>query len=174
MDIFLKNAVPFLGLCDPVLVGSDDRMMNLNDSIFQSAFLPQSLFLIKKLFPLFPARIGTAAYRRHHRSFRQRSYNLWVFDWKMIGLAAGLTFDDCQLPRLLLFPVVLTRRGMRSSTNAYLTALAIADLVYLLCVFWLSLRHYPHVREDLALSNFYAYTWPYSLWLTDATSMYTY
>lgn len=73
---FLKNAVPFLGLCDPVLVGSDDRMMNLNDSIFQSAFLPQSLFLIKKLFPLFPARIGTAAYRRHHRSFRQRSYNL--------------------------------------------------------------------------------------------------
>jgi hypothetical protein len=72
----------------------------------------------------------------------------------------------------LLFPVVLTRRGMRSSTNAYLTALAIADLVYLLCVFWLSLRHYPHVREDLALSNFYAYTWPYSLWLTDATSKY--
>jgi hypothetical protein len=63
---------------------------------------------------------------------------------------------------------------MRSSTNAYLTALAIADLVYLLCVFWLSLRHYPHVREDLALSNFYAYTWPYSLWLTDATSKYTY
>lgn len=92
----------------------------------------------------------------------------------MIGLAAGLRFDDCQLPRLLLFPVVLTRRGMRSSTNAYLTALAIADLVYLLCVFWLSLRHYPHVREDLALSNFYAYTWPYSLWLTDATSTYTY
>ncbi|XP_046444956.1 FMRFamide receptor-like [Daphnia pulex] len=66
--------------------------------------------------------------------------------------------------------LVLTRRGMRSSTNAYLTALAIADLVYLLCVFWLSLRHYPHVREDLALSNFYAYTWPYSLWLTDATT----
>jgi hypothetical protein len=72
----------------------------------------------------------------------------------------------------LLFPVVLTRRGMRSSTNAYLTALAIADLVYLLCVFWLSLRHYPHVREDLTMSNFYAYTWPYSLWLTDATSKF--
>lgn len=68
--------------------------------------------------------------------------------------------------------MVLTRRGMRSSTNAYLTALAIADLVYLLCVFWLSLRHYPHVKEDVSLSNFYAYTWPYSLWLTDATSKY--
>lgn len=68
--------------------------------------------------------------------------------------------------------VVLTRRGMRSSTNAYLTALAIADLVYLLCVFWLSLRHYPHIKEDLSLSNFYAYTWPYSLWLTDATSKF--
>lgn len=66
--------------------------------------------------------------------------------------------------------LVLTRRGMRSSTNAYLTALAIADLVYLLCVFWLSLRHYPHVKEDVSLSNFYAYTWPYSLWLTDATT----
>ena len=66
--------------------------------------------------------------------------------------------------------VVLTRRGMRSSTNAYLTALAIADLVYLLCVFWLSLSHYPQVKGDVSLSNFYAYTWPYSVWLTDATS----
>ena len=61
---------------------------------------------------------------------------------------------------------------MRSSTNAYLTALAITDLVYLLCVFWLSLRHYPHMKTDLTLANFYAYTWPYSLWLTDATSKY--
>lgn len=68
--------------------------------------------------------------------------------------------------------MVLTRRGMRSSTNAYLTALAITDLVYLLCVFWLSLRHYPHMKTDLTLANFYAYTWPYSLWLTDATSKY--
>ena len=72
--------------------------------------------------------------------------------------------------------VVLTRRGMRSSTNTYLTALAIADFIYLVCVFWLSLKHY----RDQDLTNmsstamafyaFYAYTWPYSLWLTDATS----
>jgi len=72
--------------------------------------------------------------------------------------------------------VVLTRRGMRSSTNTYLTALAIADFIYLVCVFWLSLKHY----RDQDLTNmsstamafyaFYAYTWPYSLWLTDATT----
>ena len=66
--------------------------------------------------------------------------------------------------------VVLTRRGMRSSTNAYLTALAIADLIYLLCVFWLSLKHYPHIRDPSMA--FYAYTWPYSLWLADATSKF--
>ena len=64
--------------------------------------------------------------------------------------------------------VVLTRRGMRSSTNNYLTALAISDLVYLLCAFWLSLKHYPTMSEPmLAL---YSYTLPYSLWLADASS----
>ena len=87
-------------------------------------------------------------------------------DFRLVRHLIVFYFECCP-------PVVLTRRGMRSSTNAYLTALAIADLVYLLCVFWLSLRHYPHVREDLSLSNFYAYTWPYSLWLTDAASEYT-
>lgn len=61
---------------------------------------------------------------------------------------------------------------MRSSTNAYLTALAIADLAYLLCIFWLSLTHYPQVKKNLTLANFYAYTWPYGVWLTDATSEY--
>ena len=71
--------------------------------------------------------------------------------------------------------VVLTRRGMRSSTNAYLTALAIADFIYLVCVFWLSLKHYKNSTTPIsptatAFYAFYAYTWPYSLWLTDATS----
>ena len=71
--------------------------------------------------------------------------------------------------------VVLTRRGMRSSTNAYLTALAIADFIYMVCVFWLSLKHYKDSTAAMsstatAFYAFYAYTWPYSLWLTDATS----
>merc|ERR1711911_581091 len=68
--------------------------------------------------------------------------------------------------------VVLTRRGMRSSTNTYLTALAIADFIYLVCVFWLSLKHYKDSTTAMsptvaAFYTFYAYTWPYSLWLTD-------
>lgn len=61
---------------------------------------------------------------------------------------------------------------MRSSTNAYLTALAIADLLYLLCVFWLSLRHYPFLKETPFLDSFFSYVFPYSLWLTDAASTY--
>ena len=61
---------------------------------------------------------------------------------------------------------------MRSSTNAYLTALAIADLMYLLCVFWLSLRHYPFLKETPFLDSFFSYVFPYSLWLTDAASTF--
>ncbi|BFZ21252.1 hypothetical protein BsWGS_24290 [Bradybaena similaris] len=38
--------------------------------------------------------------------------------------------------------VVLTRKCMRSSTNSYLTALALFDLLYLLFSFTLSLNHY--------------------------------
>jgi hypothetical protein len=59
---------------------------------------------------------------------------------------------------------------MRSSTNHYLTALAVADLVYLLCVFWLSLDHYPIFKSDLIASSIFAYAFPFSVWLTDATS----
>ena len=63
---------------------------------------------------------------------------------------------------------------MRSSTNHYLTALAVADLVYLLCVFWLSLNHYPILKDDVIASSIFAYAQPFSLWLTDATSTYIY
>lgn len=38
--------------------------------------------------------------------------------------------------------VVLTRKCMRSSTNSYLTALALFDLLYLVFSFTLSLNHY--------------------------------
>ncbi|XP_066979067.1 FMRFamide receptor-like [Macrobrachium rosenbergii] len=64
--------------------------------------------------------------------------------------------------------VVLTRRKMRSSTNSYLTALAISDLLYLIFVFFLSLKHHPdmqHPRHWL----YWQYV-RYALWLTDASS----
>ena len=66
--------------------------------------------------------------------------------------------------------IILSRRRMRSSTNNYLTALAISDLLYLLCVFSLSLRHHP----DMSLPQHYFY-WEfcrYGLWLTDASSKF--
>lgn len=64
--------------------------------------------------------------------------------------------------------VVLTRRRMRSSTNTYLTALAISDLLYLIFVFTLSLEHYPNSHG----SDFYHY-WAYyrfGIWFVDATT----
>lgn len=61
---------------------------------------------------------------------------------------------------------------MRSSTNAYLSALAMVDLLYLVCAFWLSLRHYPGLKETPFMDNFYSYMFPYSLYLTDAASTY--
>ncbi|KAK6630494.1 hypothetical protein RUM43_014839 [Polyplax serrata] len=64
--------------------------------------------------------------------------------------------------------VVLTRRRMRSSTNTYLTALAISDLLYLIFVFTLSLEHYP----DSHTQRFYYYWvfYRFFLWFTDATT----
>ncbi|XP_069671369.1 probable G-protein coupled receptor 139 isoform X2 [Periplaneta americana] len=64
--------------------------------------------------------------------------------------------------------VVLTRRRMRSSTNVYLTALAVSDLLYLVFVFSLSFQHYPHIHNPG-----YLWYWQYygfGTWFTDATS----
>ncbi|XP_031625698.1 FMRFamide receptor [Contarinia nasturtii] len=62
----------------------------------------------------------------------------------------------------LLTVIVLTRRRMRCSTNIYLTALALADIVNLFCAFVLSLQHYPGYRyghvlywSAFALSNWF-------------------
>lgn len=66
--------------------------------------------------------------------------------------------------------VVLTRRQMRSSTNNYLTALAISDLLYLVFIFSLSIRHHPGM--DHPHHWFYWHYFRYALWLTDATSEY--
>lgn len=64
--------------------------------------------------------------------------------------------------------VVLTRRRMRSSTNTYLTALAISDLLHLVFVFTLSLEHYPNSHS--ADYFFYWVYRPFGLWLADAAS----
>ena len=64
--------------------------------------------------------------------------------------------------------VVLTRRQMRSSTNLYLTALAISDLLYLVFIFSLSIRHHPGM--DLPHHWLYWHYFRYALWLTDASS----
>ncbi|KAK8742479.1 hypothetical protein OTU49_001905 [Cherax quadricarinatus] len=64
--------------------------------------------------------------------------------------------------------VVLTRRQMRSSTNNYLTALAISDLLYLVFIFSLSIRHHPGMSRPHHW--FYWHYSRYALWLTDASS----
>ncbi|XP_013771836.1 sex peptide receptor-like [Limulus polyphemus] len=64
--------------------------------------------------------------------------------------------------------VIMTRRRMRSSTNSYLAALAIFDMLYLICVFVLSLAHYPGIQDP----HYFIY-WhirPFAIMLTDACS----
>ncbi|XP_054707619.1 FMRFamide receptor-like [Uloborus diversus] len=64
--------------------------------------------------------------------------------------------------------VIMTRRRMRSSTNNYLAALAIFDMMYLIFTFILSLSHYPHIPD----SDHYIY-WrmrPFIFMLTDTCS----
>ncbi|XP_066254567.1 sex peptide receptor isoform X1 [Euwallacea similis] len=63
---------------------------------------------------------------------------------------------------------VLTRKRMRSSTNIYLSALGIADIIYLFFVFLLSFKHYNniHDRKYELFWRFYGI----SHWLCDAAS----
>ncbi|KFM65157.1 FMRFamide receptor, partial [Stegodyphus mimosarum] len=64
--------------------------------------------------------------------------------------------------------VIMTRRRMRSSTNNYLAALAIFDMMYLIFTFVLSLSHYPRIPD----SDHYIY-WrlrPFILMITDTCS----
>lgn len=63
---------------------------------------------------------------------------------------------------------IMTRRRMRSSTNNYLAALAIIDMMYLIFTFILSFRHYSVSSQ----SDYYLY-WqlrPYFLMLADCCS----
>ncbi|XP_037039195.1 uncharacterized protein LOC119076515 isoform X2 [Bradysia coprophila] len=66
--------------------------------------------------------------------------------------------------------VVLTRRRMRCSTNIYLTALAVADIIYLLFVFILSWEHHPNIHH-LKYKIYWA-AFGLSHWISDA-SVYT-
>ncbi|XP_046684934.1 uncharacterized protein LOC124370692, partial [Homalodisca vitripennis] len=45
----------------------------------------------------------------------------------------------------LITIIVLTRRRMSSSTNTYLTALAVTDLAYLTCVYTVSYENHPGI-----------------------------
>ncbi|CAG5132684.1 unnamed protein product [Candidula unifasciata] len=59
--------------------------------------------------------------------------------------------------------VVLTRKCMNSSTNSYLSALAVFDLLYLLFSFYLSLKHY----QVFKYSPEYIYCFPFARVFTD-------
>lgn len=68
--------------------------------------------------------------------------------------------------------VVLTRKNMRSSTNIYLTALAVSDLLYLLFLFSLSLKHYPNINEPTSFNYVYWEYFGFGVWFVDATSKF--
>mgnify|MGYP003729593195 CR=1 FL=1 len=68
----------------------------------------------------------------------------------------------------LITVIIMTRRRMRSTTNMYLAALAVVDMLYLVLTFLLGLSHYP----NMAGLKYYAY-WrvrPFLMMLTDACS----
>ncbi|KAL1139915.1 hypothetical protein AAG570_006892 [Ranatra chinensis] len=64
--------------------------------------------------------------------------------------------------------VVLTRKRMSCSTNTYLTALAVADILFLVFSLILSFENYPNIRH-LDYLPYWKY-WRFGLWFTDATS----
>ncbi|XP_018567617.1 FMRFamide receptor-like isoform X4 [Anoplophora glabripennis] len=64
--------------------------------------------------------------------------------------------------------MVLTRRRMRSSTNIYLSALAIADIIHLFFVLLLSFKHYSNIHDGK-----YELYWRFlgiMFWFCDAAS----
>ena len=64
--------------------------------------------------------------------------------------------------------IILTKKHMRSSTNHYLTALAVSDLLYLIFVFTLSIKHYDGMSDPKHWIYWHYYK--YAHWLTDASS----
>ncbi|KAG8310362.1 hypothetical protein J6590_065544 [Homalodisca vitripennis] len=68
----------------------------------------------------------------------------------------------------LMTVVVMTRPGMRSSTNTYLTALALSDIFSLLFTWALTFEHYPDNKGQEYL--WYWRYWGCMYWLHDAFS----
>lgn len=58
------------------------------------------------------------------------------------------------------------RRQMRCSTNIYLTALALADIIFLLLVLYLSVKTYPIAHESSF--EWFLHTMGVSHWICDA------
>jgi len=50
--------------------------------------------------------------------------------------------------------VVLTRKSMKSSTNRYLTCLAVYDILYLVFAFSMILKHYQHIGRSASAAVF--------------------
>lgn len=75
----------------------------------------------------------------------------------------------CFISVCLFFFLHFYRRRMRCSTNIYLTALAVADIVNLFCAFVLSLQHYPSFTYGHVL---YWSAYGLSNWFHDASRMY--
>lgn len=73
----------------------------------------------------------------------------------------------CGVTGNLLTMAVMTRQHMRSSTNNYLTALALFDSLYLLAAAAMSLHHYPSVRDQ---DSYVRYAYPWGKPLTDTFS----
>ena len=79
------------------------------------------------------------------------------------------------IPSVVLFGVggnlvnvaVLTRRSMKSSTNSYLTALAVYDILYLVFALTMTLKHYSGVT---GWASYQHYQMPFGRPLTDTAS----
>jgi len=79
------------------------------------------------------------------------------------------------IPSVVLFGVsgnlvnvaVLTRRSMKSSTNSYLTALAVCDILYLVFALTMTLNHYEIVSSS---PSYRYYRLPFGRPLTDTAS----
>lgn len=68
----------------------------------------------------------------------------------------------------LITVIIMTRRRMRSTTNLYLAALALVDMLYLVLTFLLGFSHYPNMAE--ARYRLYWQLKPWFMMFTDACS----
>jgi len=86
-----------------------------------------------------------------------------------------LVVQKVLIPSVVLFGVsgnlvnvaVLTRRSMKSSTNSYLTALAVYDILYLVFALTMTLKHYSAVSGSPSYEH---YQQPFGRPLTDTAS----